>query len=168
MNNRILAVAVVLGVVLLAFAFVLIPTGMAAAGLDSAHQPDATGVNLLESVIQAARIISIPYGIDEPLTLAGDGRQIHVTGLTQCPEGVDTHEVRVIASQDSTGARAFSRLSEPQSCTGEIQFWAVDALALGQASFEPGGAEICTIARFSNADGGFGGLHWCYQAVTLE
>ncbi|MGH2542349.1 MAG: hypothetical protein ACRDIB_06125 [Ardenticatenaceae bacterium] len=168
MNTRLRYLGIAFGVLLVALALVAIPGRLAASTPAVAAQPDALPGDEPTSAILLRRVITPTMGIDDPVTLAGNGRQVHVTGLAECPEGVDTFAARVVVSQDATGARALSRFSDPVVCTDDTLYWAVDAFAPGAATLEPGLVEVCTMGRFANADGGFGSLWWCYQDVEIQ
>lgn len=119
--------------------------------------------------IHARRAISIPFGIDSPLALSDDGRQVTVTGPGECREAGERFEIHVQVRQESTGAFAHGRNhGECQEATTEWT-WSVEAYVSGQSgsTFEEGEAQVCALAIMHLPGEGAVTRQWCRDDVTL-
>ena len=113
--------------------------------------------------IQARRIISIPFGIDDVLAISDSGQTVEVTGHAECPDGGETYKIVVTVSQDATGTHAQSHVDN--SC--DVISWATTAETPGPHTFAPGAAEACGKAVIHVSKGGTITYRWC-KDVTLQ
>jgi len=159
MRNRIWQVSTAL---FFALAALLVFGTFASQAAPSEHVA-ATDDSTTLSAIQARRIISIPFGIDDTLRLSEDGQIVHVTGHAECPPEGETYRIQVTVTQDDTRARARGRTAA--SCADTS--WAAAANQQGPNSFTPGPAEVCAKALIHTNEGGAITFRWC-KAVTLQ
>jgi hypothetical protein len=103
--------------------------------------------------------------IDPVAILAGNGRQIAVTGPIEVTAGERT-AIRVTITQRSTGA-----LAEGEAFftgTGSRQQWEVRATTLAKATFEPGPATVVAVAVTRTSGYDTTDAHQWLVNITLE
>lgn len=116
--------------------------------------------------IQARRLISIPFGINSPVSISSDGDIAFVTGHGICPEGGESFRLKATVTQASTGAKA--RGFTQTACDGQNQVgWAVAALTPPPQHFAAGEAEACGMVVINAPKQGNFVYRWC-KAVDLQ
>lgn len=82
--------------------------------------------------------------IGSPLALGAGGSIVAVTGHVTCTPLGEVVTIQVVITQPTTGATAAGQAQA--ACTGARSNWSTLAVALGPASFLPGGAQACALA----------------------
>ena len=163
MNARILSLSSIAVAITLAWLFYSALVAVAAPLEPPAVPKFQASAAVSDLSIFARRRISIPFGIDSPLTLNGDGNQIFTTGPAECPDGGDTYALQVRVKQDAAVAIG----KTDGSCNASEQKWLVEANAVGAAIFEEGEAQVCA---FTLIDLGKGAAtkRWCRDVVLAK
>jgi hypothetical protein len=91
--------------------------------------------------VSARRIITDP-GINSPLLLTQNGRQVLVTGHFRCVSG-DDYEIQTAVTQSSTGA--LSRGRTQGRCSGRAQQFEAATWVYDEALFQAGAAQACAM-----------------------
>lgn len=174
MKARIVRIGVVLGAVLAAFAFFVLPVSFAAPGqTDVSWQSTQAATARVDPgsllgeekiVIESRRYITPTAGIDSPLIVSFDGEHIFVTGHINC-DGGESFDLQVRVRQQD-GLTAVARGSTADACTSGEHAWFATATTRGRPTFAPGEAEVCATARVRDVEGAPAVLNWC-RSVTL-
>ena len=93
------------------------------------------------SGVSARRMITDP-GINSPLFLTQNGREVLVTGHLACPRGED-YEIQTAVTQSSTGA--LSRGRTQGRCSGQPQQFEAATWVYDEALLQPGTAQACAM-----------------------
>jgi hypothetical protein len=91
--------------------------------------------------VSARRIITDP-GINSPLILTQNGREVLVTGHFDCQSGED-YEIQTAVTQSSTGA--LSRGRTQGRCSGRTEQFEAATWVYDEALFEAGTAQACAM-----------------------
>lgn len=103
--------------------------------------------------------------INPSAKLSADGRTVLVYGPIACTAGEQV-EIRVIVKQGSSLPIASGSTTE--SCTGDVQKWAVQATTTTHALLEEGAAQVCARAITYDGTTATDGRKWCAaNDVTL-
>lgn len=95
-------------------------------------------------VVQVTERISIPYGFDAALPLAGDGSIAAVSGQGACTAG-DSIAITFVVTQTTSGASASGVWNG--TCTGQLQRWTQAPTATPSPNFDAGEAVACATAQ---------------------
>lgn len=107
--------------------------------------------------ISARHIITDP-GINSPLVLAVNGRQVAVAGHVTCTKG-DDYEIQTTATQSTTGALAHGRIEG--RCSGRTDQYQAPTWVYDEALFEPGPAQVCGLLITRNGGKVSDVFQWC-------
>lgn len=115
--------------------------------------------------ILARRVISIPFGIDDSLSLSEDGQTATVTGHGDCVGG-ETYNLKITVSQDSLNGLAVGFTDGECASDGQIS-WSAGVNTPDSNSFSSGEAQACGhVVVYFDKEGAI--VHdWC-KPVTLE
>lgn len=95
-------------------------------------------------IVQVTERISIPFGFDAALQLAGDGSIAAVSGQGACTAG-DSITITFVVTQTSSGATATGVWNG--TCTGQLQTWTQAPTATPSPNFDAGEAVACATAE---------------------
>lgn len=168
MKSRILFVvaSVLAGIATIAFVLFAASQATSSRGFFTFSQNQSAQESRDGLSILARRLTSIPFGIQDNLTLFGEGQTVHVQGHGDCPAGGEDFRVKVTISQDSFDGLAVGS-TEGQCVSGGRAFWEVDVKAPGPKAFTPGEARACGHAVVHTGGGGDVVGDWC-KTVNLS
>lgn len=139
-------------------AFVTLPRGITGTGVVRAVEPDL-------GVVYARARISIPFGIETPLTLSADHRTVDAQGHGGCSPVGAWFELELTITQMETGAVARGR-TEGQ-CTEALQHWSMPAVVSGTATLVPGPAQAGYLVVSLDEEGGWA-RQWLHDIELAE
>jgi hypothetical protein len=109
------------------------------------------------AAVSARRIITDP-GINSPLVLTQNGREVLVTGHFGCTRG-DDYEIQTAVTQSSTGA--LSRGRTQGRCSGRTEQFEAATWVYDEALFEAGTAQACAMIITRTRNRVTDVLQWC-------
>lgn len=116
------------------------------------------------SSVLARRLISIPFGIAEALTLESNGQVVQVTGHGNCPAGSESFRLRAQVTQQGVPAPG-TGFTEGTCPSGGTITWSADVEAPEAFVFEPGPAQVCGKAVIHRPQGGALTFDWCKDVI---
>ena len=109
------------------------------------------------SGVSARRIITDP-GINSPLVLTQNGREVLVTGHLACTRGED-YEIQTTVTQSSTGALSRGRVQG--RCSGQTQQFEAATWVYDEALLQLGTAQACAMLITRAQDKVTDVFQWC-------
>jgi hypothetical protein len=154
-------ILVIAAIVVTAFGLFILLAGLAAdPQIEQAATDDSP-----DTIILARRVISIPFGIADTLSLRNEN-QVLVTGTGICGPGGEDFRIQAQVTQDGVSAPAVGNTEG--LCLGNApSSWQATAVLPGRHTFEPGAATACGMAVIHYQREGAITYQWC-KAVIIE
>lgn len=118
-----------------------LPTGLDEEWVVSEREGSLQLISFPEPQISARRVISDP-GINSPLVLTQNGREVLLTGHVTCSKG-DDYEIQTAVTQSTTGALARGRMQG--RCSGRTESFEAPTWVYDEALFVAGPAQACGV-----------------------
>ena len=136
---------------------VRLPAGPDEGWIASGQEGGLRAISYPPARVSARRIITDP-GINSPLVLTQNGREVLVTGHFGCTRG-DDYEIQTAVTQSSTGA--LSRGRTQGRCSGRTEQFEAATWVYDEALFEAGTAQACAMIITRTRNRVTDVLQWC-------